>query len=88
MWDSQSHIHLLERALGLLEEPVDYALGEFPLIFVIIHLQDLFEGRSVDAISTIGKAQGAIFGLQRRRRVSFVAQKVDSEELKGSGVPP
>lgn len=39
--DLQIRVHLLERALGLREEVVDYTLAKFTLLLVVVHLEDL-----------------------------------------------
>ena len=39
----QVGVHLLERALGLREEVVDYTLAEFTLLLVVVHLENLYD---------------------------------------------
>jgi hypothetical protein len=49
----QCIIHFCERLFGLLEEAKDNRTAEFPLVFVVVHLEDLFEGYGVDAVSEV-----------------------------------
>ena len=57
--DAQVCIHLDEGALGLGEEVVDDALGELALSLVLVHLEDLLEGRLVDGIFCAGNRHDA-----------------------------
>jgi len=57
--DSQRRIHLHKRLLRLLEEAKDYALAEFPFVFIVVHFEDLFKGCRVDAITMIREAGGS-----------------------------
>jgi len=41
-------LHLIKRALGLLEEAVDNAAAELPVIVLVVHIQYLLEGGGVD----------------------------------------
>jgi hypothetical protein len=47
----QVGVHLLESALGLSEEVVDYTLAELALVFVVVHLEDLVVGALLVACS-------------------------------------
>lgn len=57
--DAQVCIHLDEGTLGLGEEVVDDALGELALSLVLVHLEDLLEGRLVDGIFCAGNRHDA-----------------------------
>lgn len=60
----QSLAHLIEGALGLVEEPVDDALAEVAVV-VVVHLEDLFKGRLVDAFIHLGEGRRRLLGLGR-----------------------
>jgi len=51
--DLQAGLHLLESSFSLVEEAVDDAAGKFALVFVVVHLEDLLERLSVDAVSAV-----------------------------------
>ena len=59
----QGSVHLFKGCLRLFEESVDNTPGEFPLIFIIIHLQYLFEGKGIDGVAEIRRASRASVGL-------------------------
>lgn len=48
MTNSQSGIHFLECFICLLEETVYDALGELPLLLIVVHLQYLLKGQGVN----------------------------------------
>lgn len=49
--DIHAAVHLLKGALGLCEEVVDDALTEVSLIFIVVHLENLFKGGRVDNVA-------------------------------------
>lgn len=51
--DVQVQVHFLESTLCLLEKAVDDTPAELPLLLIVVHLQDLFEGGRVDTIATL-----------------------------------
>jgi len=64
-WYIQVLVHLLECAVGLLEEIVDYAFAEFTLILVVVHLEDLLKGGAVDVVAELWEIGcGALLTLQ------------------------
>jgi hypothetical protein len=46
----QGVIHIGEYLLGLLKVSKDGCSTEHALIFVIVHVQDLFEGQNIDTV--------------------------------------
>jgi hypothetical protein len=46
----QGVIHISKRLLGLLKVSKDGSSTEHALIFVIVHVQDLFEGQNIDTV--------------------------------------
>lgn len=50
----QAVINILESSFSLVEKPVDNALAEFSLVFVVVHFEDLFKGLGVDAVAEVG----------------------------------
>ena len=62
----QCGVHLREGGVGLLEETVDYAPAELPLVFVVVHLQDLLERDLIDAVTEVQKSGRAFLTLQIR----------------------
>ena len=57
----QGSIHFCKGAHGLLEESINNALREFPLLLIIVHLENLFEGERIDRVTAVG--QNARLGL-------------------------
>lgn len=60
--DLQRFLNLAECALGLLEKSVDDFLAEIAIV-VVVHFQNLFKGRVVDAVGHFGKVRSGLLGL-------------------------
>lgn len=65
----QGRVHLLEGSVGLLEESVDDAPAELPLLFVVVHLQDLLERNLIYAVTEVQNARRPSITLQ----IAFVS---------------
>lgn len=63
MGNAQVIVHLVERAVGLLEEVEDDALAELSLLLVIVHLEDLLKGCDIDSVAKIGESAGTLLAL-------------------------
>ena len=46
-------LHLLKGSICLVEEPVDDALAEVPVLVVVIHFQDLVKGGLVNPVTKV-----------------------------------
>ena len=58
--DSQRRIHLVESCLRLLEEAVNYALAEFSLVLIVVHLQNLFKSQRVNRVAAVRETWGGV----------------------------
>jgi len=56
-------IHLVECAVGLLEEIEDDTPAEFSLIFIVVHFEDLLKGCDIDVVAKVAKADGTVLAL-------------------------
>ena len=56
-------IHLVERAVGLLEEVEDDAPAELSLVLIVVHLEDLLKGCDIDVVAKVAKSDGTVFVL-------------------------
>lgn len=56
-------IHLVECAVGLLEEIEDDAPAEFSLILIVVHLEDLLKGCDIDVVAKVTKTDGTVLVL-------------------------
>lgn len=60
--DLQRFLNLLECALGLVEKSIYDFLAELAIL-VVVHFQNLVEGRMVDAVGHFGEVRGGLLGL-------------------------
>ena len=61
--DAHVLIHLVECAVGLLEEVEDDASAEVSLIFIVVHLENLLKGCDIDVVAKIGESDGTVLVL-------------------------
>lgn len=60
--DLQRFLNLVERALGLVKKSIDDFLAKVAIV-VVVHFQNLFKGRVVDAVGHFGEVRGGLLGL-------------------------
>lgn len=61
--DAHVLVHLVECAIGLLEEVEDNASAEISLIFIVVHLEDLLKGCDIDVVAKVGESDGTVLVL-------------------------
>lgn len=75
--DAHVLIHLVECAVGLLEEVEDNAFAEISLIFIVVHLEDLLEGCDINVVAKIGESDGTVLILLINTHISLKDRLVD-----------
>lgn len=56
-------VHLVECAVGLLEEIKDDASAEFSLIFIVVHFENLLKSCDIDVVAKVAKSDGTVLVL-------------------------
>jgi hypothetical protein len=70
--DAQIGVHLHKGALGLGKEVVDDALAELALNLVLVHFENLLEGRGVDAVFCAGNRHDALAAVHALYKLEWV----------------
>ena len=74
--NAQIGVHLGKGALGLSEEVIDDALAELAVDLVLVHLEDLLEGRGVDGVFCAGNRHDALAAVHALYRLELGSKRV------------